>query len=731
MGTKLKNNKYFLGSLLLLLIYLFSFSLLLVSDIYKNREFFNNTEYYFNSTSFKEKINSFTNNLGNFYIVYKDFDKKSDDEKVSEGEVNSDLLFNKELINNAQQDVRNQYHYLINEAQSKKNFDKVKELNDEMQKKIDNVEKESMTTHDEIRHEILKYKNNDYENIKRSIVENNTIKYYLKNSYTEEVYTNIDTSTISINNYVKDYSLYSIKLPYSLGTDYFYNENHNRLFTSNLYSGYIIIPKEIDKNSDIYRDYKYYNSIRDRVIKEQFILIPVILITLALLIYIIRRKNLYSKKLTRKIMSFINEIPLDLKLIIFFMLSLIVLTCMNNVYFFYMPINIKHFLSITLISILIIFPLLISINVAGIVANRNRLKAEIKSSTLISVLSTIKYGLKYKKASLKLIVVFIATVLFGIYICLIFRQYNYYLLIYIIIYALIVPFYILKNFFNLCKIVDTTDKIISGNLNYEVKIAGKSINSKLANNINNMKLGFKKAVENQVKSERLKSELITNVSHDLKTPLTSIINYVDLLKRDDVTEDEKISYISILDKKSQRLKVLIEDLFEASKLSSGNIELNIEKIDVTSLLKQALGEANNKIEESNLTFKINIPKGKMYSNLDGKRTWRVFDNLINNALKYSQPNTRVYIDLVGEDENIIFTIKNISAYELDFNSEEIFERFKRGDSSRSTEGSGLGLAIARSIVELEQGSINIHIDGDLFKVTVKFKKDFQKEVKQL
>nr|WP_242834289.1 sensor histidine kinase [Clostridium pasteurianum] len=235
-------------------------------------------------------------------------------------------------------------------------------------------------------------------------------------------------------------------------------------------------------------------------------------------------------------------------------------------------------------------------------------------------------------------------------------------------------------------------------------------------------MGFKKAVENQVKSERLKSELITNVSHDMKTTLTSIINYVDLLKCEDITREELMNYISILDKKSQRLKVLIEDLFEASKLSSGNIEVNMEKIDVTSLLKQALGEANHKIEESNLIFKINIPKEKMYSNLDGKRTWRVFDNLINNALKYSQPNTRVYIDLVGEDEKIIFTIKNISAYELDFNAEEIFERFKRGDSSRSTEGSGLGLAIAKSIVELEQGSIDINIDGDLFKVTVISKK---------
>ncbi|MEA4825202.1 MAG: ATP-binding protein, partial [Clostridium sp.] len=179
---------------------------------------------------------------------------------------------------------------------------------------------------------------------------------------------------------------------------------------------------------------------------------------------------------------------------------------------------------------------------------------------------------------------------------------------------------------------------------------------------------------------------------------------------------------SILDRKTQRLKVLIEDLFEASKVASGAIELNIEKIDVAALLTQTLAEFDEKIKDSSLTFRVNGTNKKIYANLDGKKTWRVFDNLINNALKYSQENTRVYIDLIEYDNKVTLTVKNISSYEMDFNVEEIFERFKRGDKSRNTDGSGLGLAIAKSIVELQGGKLDIEIDGDLFKAIVKFYK---------
>ena len=278
--------------------------------------------------------------------------------------------------------------------------------------------------------------------------------------------------------------------------------------------------------------------------------------------------------------------------------------------------------------------------------------------------------------------------------------------------------YIYKTNNFLRKIIKGTEEIVSGNFNYNIEEKGSGDLLRLAKNINNMKVGFKKSLENEIKSERLKSELITNVSHDLKTPLTSIINYVDLLKKEGLSKEEAQGYIEVLDRKSQRLKTLIDDLFEASKMASGAVELNIEKVDVTALLQQSLAELDEKINKSSLIFKLKLPKQKVYANLDGKRTWRVFENLINNILKYSQPKTRVYIELIEQNHKIIITMKNISSYEMDFDNVEIFERFKRGDKSRNTEGSGLGLSIAKSILELQGGNLSIEIDGDLFKAVV-------------
>lgn len=242
----------------------------------------------------------------------------------------------------------------------------------------------------------------------------------------------------------------------------------------------------------------------------------------------------------------------------------------------------------------------------------------------------------------------------------------------------------------------------------------------LAHDINNIRDGLRKSIESEMKSENMKTELITNVSHDLKTPLTSIINYIDLLKRENIESETAKDYINILDKKSQRLKVLIDDLFEASKATSGAMELNITKIDIVQLLKQSLGENDERFKNSNLSVKLDIPDTKIFINGDGQRLYRVFENLISNIVKYSLSNTRVYIQMYVDDENkVVIIMRNISAYELDFCANEITNRFKRGDSSRSTEGSGLGLAIAKSIVELHGGKFNIEVDGDLFKSIIR------------
>ena len=234
--------------------------------------------------------------------------------------------------------------------------------------------------------------------------------------------------------------------------------------------------------------------------------------------------------------------------------------------------------------------------------------------------------------------------------------------------------------------------------------------------------GFEKAVVEEAKSQSMKTELITNVSHDLKTPLTAIITYVDLLRKEDITEDERKAYVDTLDKKSQRLKVLIEDLFEVSKAQSGNVQMNFMDVDVVSLLKQVKSEMEDQLSSSNLAFRWNLPEEKVILSLDGQRTYRVFENLISNALKYSMPHSRVYVDVENAKDVVKVIFRNTSAQELDFDPERLTERFVRGDASRKSEGSGLGLAIAKSFVELQNGIFKIEVDGDLFKVILTWSK---------
>ena len=267
----------------------------------------------------------------------------------------------------------------------------------------------------------------------------------------------------------------------------------------------------------------------------------------------------------------------------------------------------------------------------------------------------------------------------------------------------------------------STYNIAKGNYNNAPEIKVPLFFKDIAKNITEIEYGLTKAIDKAIKSEKMKGELITNVSHDLKTPLTSIINYVDLLDKENVSEEKKKEYLAILNERSARLKILIEDLFEASKAASGNLEMHMENLDPVALLRQTLGEFEDRIINSNSEFIKNIPKEKLIIYADGKKTFRVFQNLISNILKYSLNGTRVYIDVEEKNEFISVTFKNISKYPLNFTEEEILERFKRGDASRTTEGSGLGLSIAKSLVELQGGIFEIKLDGDLFKVIILLK----------
>ena len=276
---------------------------------------------------------------------------------------------------------------------------------------------------------------------------------------------------------------------------------------------------------------------------------------------------------------------------------------------------------------------------------------------------------------------------------------------------------------HLNEIKNAGEHLAHADLDYKISVdtfKGELLNH--AENLNKISDGMTVAVEERLKSERMRYELLTNVSHDIKTPLTSIINYVDLLKTQPVSTKEAEEYIEVLDRQSVKLKKLITDLIEVSKATTGNITVNAVQMEVKELLAQCIGEYDSRFKEKKLEIVMNTPDEPVSIVADGRLLWRVFDNLLGNIVKYAMPNTRVYIDLTNKLDTVIITLKNISQTRLNIKANELMERFVRGDASRTTEGSGLGLSIAQSLTELMKGQFSIEIDGDLFKITLKFNK---------
>ena len=269
-------------------------------------------------------------------------------------------------------------------------------------------------------------------------------------------------------------------------------------------------------------------------------------------------------------------------------------------------------------------------------------------------------------------------------------------------------------------LLNAINQMAQGNLDVEIE-EDLGLFEPLKEQLVRVREGFKKAVDQEVASERTKTELITNVSHDLKTPLTAIITYVNLLKQPGITEEEKNSYIDVLEQKSMRLKALIEDLFEVSKASSGSVSLHLEPVDLVSLIKEVRLELSERIAGCGVDFRWKLPEEKVMVNLDGQRTYRIFENLLVNIMKYAMPGTRAYVNLEQQERFVVVTLMNISASEISVSPQELMERFVRGDESRNTEGSGLGLAIAKSFTELQEGTMELSLEGDLFRVVLRWK----------
>lgn len=269
------------------------------------------------------------------------------------------------------------------------------------------------------------------------------------------------------------------------------------------------------------------------------------------------------------------------------------------------------------------------------------------------------------------------------------------------------------------RLLEATNQIAEGNLEVTIE-EDLGVFEPFKREIQKIQSGFKVAVEEEVKSQKLKTDLISNMSHDLKTPLTAIITYVNLLKDEHAALEQRRAYIDILEQRSMRLKSLIEDLFEISKANSNNVTLNLVEVDIVSLLKEVSLELSDKIEESTIDFRWNLPEEKIVLLLDSQKTYRIFDNLLTNIIKYAMPHSRAYIDLKTEGGFVVISMKNVSSAELSFNPEEITDRFVRGDQSRNTEGSGLGMAIAKSFVELQNGKLCVEVEADLFRVIIRW-----------
>ncbi len=384
--------------------------------------------------------------------------------------------------------------------------------------------------------------------------------------------------------------------------------------------------------------------------------------------------------------------------------------------------------------ILLFFIYLMFITKIVIILKSSNREEKIKSTLINNIIFVIKHGFRYKQTRTTLIVsISLALVVLITYLYFLatggyennifvrfFKTYPFKGSVLMITILFLSMIYGLKKTLDIIVVNDCLKRVNEGNLNEDIKIEGSKEIRELIENINLIKAGYSEALEEGVQNERLKTELISNVSHDLKTPLTSIINYVNILKNEDITEEERLEYLSILDRKSLKLKSLIEDLFEMSKINSGKIKLNKEKIDILSLIHQGVGEYSTLYEEKNISFKVTSDEEAIYMDLDGKMISRALENIIINALKYSLKDTRVYIDVELENGYLRISVKNVANYEMNFNEEEMFERFARGDKSRNSkvEGSGLGLAITKSIVELHGGEIRIKTEGDMFKIYI-------------
>lgn len=720
MDTRLK-NKYVPILSLLCAVYLLGVTVLAAVDIVKHQKYWD-TNYYFKSYAFEGQVQTFSRLLEEYYVKYPQYSDLTLVEKVGRDRYTAMKQELESALQGKQFEIQAQFEQKMKEAANDPKL--VAMLQTQKDQRLADAKQALERRFDQDIQEIVSIKDQEYEMLRESLMRrNNAFQYYIRDNQSNQVYTNMRSEPDQA--YLQTQTLYSTKLP---DVDYsqYVVMSTSDIFQRHNWKGYLAVPIEVSGYSQVHADYQYYLAIRERMVKE-VVLGLVTLLSGGLLLIFARKQGGFDQSMVTYCSSILKRIPIDIRAGLFLFVSLLLVVLAFDVTFFYMSLDIGQIITLSFTSLLIAYLLLNVKEVVPVIRNREAFKNEWNRSFVATFIRLLKESLLVKSILFKVIGILALTGLYGVFIGWFVLRSNSdeaFLLVfgYTLFYIVLVAPYILKRISAMSKILQGTEEIASGNLHYTIDQTGTGNLSSLAHNINNMKQGFKKSLESQMKSERLKSELITNVSHDLKTPLTSIINYVNLLKREELTAEETKKYVEVLDRKAHRLQILIDDLFEASKMASGAVELNIDTVDLAALLTQALAEYDDKINNSTLSFRVKTESPRMYARLDGNKTWRVLENLMSNALKYSLPHTRVYISMTEQANQVVLTIQNTSAYEIDFDVEEIFERFKRGDQSRHTEGSGLGLAIAKSIMDLQGGELRIEIDGDHFKAIAVFQK---------
>ncbi len=553
--------------------------------------------------------------------------------------------------------------------------------------------------------------------------------YYVKNTETGETWSNLDSETGDPIQFIQKQPAAAFFNGWTSNSSIPITDDVADIMADSPYEVYAAVAEPLQPGDTFYDEYVDYNQTKAHIQTAAIIsIISFILMAIAFiyLIYAASRREPDGEIVP----ALIDRMYTDVHTMLVLIAAVLSLLMVGNLFFN----NFNNFTNLpSLIAITVILSLDIFIGLSYVLSMTRQIKTgQVFTNTLIyQIISGIKAFLRlaFQGQGFKMWILllllgygFINGLLFmlcsEVYYGFVDGTFLFMVLILLAFNAGVI-YFAARSLVALAQIMEAAKEISAGNIDYPLNSTDMPVSfSAFAEDILSLQGGLKKAVAVALTGERMKTDLITNVSHDLKTPLTSIVNYVDLLKKENLENERAAEYVNILEEKSSRLKQLIEDLVEASKASSGNLAVSGERVDLQELIMQACGEYEEKIQQAQLDLHLNTADETIAIWADGKHIWRIADNLLSNVVKYSMPHSRVYIDIASDNGYGSFTIKNISAFPLNISPQQLTERFVRGDEARSTEGSGLGLSIAQSLTALQGGKFQLEIDGDLFKVTV-------------